>query len=194
MFSLAKQSIKLLFKVLLVPIYALYLVISLLSSKDRAFVEINQLLSLLPGKLGIYVRGAFLCLIGVSQNDNLSVGFLTIFSHENTQLGDNIYIGAQCNIGMCAIGKDCMLGSGVHILSGKRQHSFSRMDEPMKAQGGSFQRIEISEDVWIGNQAVVMANIGKGSIVAAGAVVTKDVEEFSIVAGNPATLVSKRTD
>ena len=54
--------------------------------------------------------------------------------------------------------------------------------------------IMICDDVWIGARAIIMGGctIGKGSIIAAGSVITHDVEEYSIVGGNPAKLIRKR--
>jgi acetyltransferase-like isoleucine patch superfamily enzyme len=85
-----------------------------------------------------------------------------------------------------------LLGSGVHILSGKQQHNFSDLQTPIRDQGGTFTPITIGEDTWIGNGAIVMANVGKKCVIAAGAVVTKDIPDFSIVGGNPATIIKMR--
>jgi acetyltransferase-like isoleucine patch superfamily enzyme len=103
-----------------------------------------------------------------------------------------VYIGPQCNIGACVIEKDCLLGSGVHILSGKQQHNFDDLDKPIREQGGHFSPITLGEDTWVGNGAIIMANVGKKCIVAAGAVVTKDIPDFAIVAGNPAAIIKMR--
>lgn len=74
-------------------------------------------------------------------------------------------------------------------------HSFEDMDTPMRLQGDDESRpITVGNDVWIGRRAMVMpgVSIGNGSIVAAGAVVTRDVPEFSVVAGVPAKVVKMR--
>ena len=84
------------------------------------------------------------------------------------------------------------MGSGVHIMSGKTQHNFSDLDTPIKDQGGEFTKIIIGEDSWIGNGSLIMANIGRHCIVGAGSVVIDDIEDYSIVAGNPAKFIKKR--
>jgi len=118
--------------------------------------------------------------------------FGTIFSQVDTDIGRGVYIGPNCNIGSAKISDHCTLGSNVHILSGNKQHNFDSIEIPIQEQGGTFHKIVIEEDTWIGNGALVMANIGKKCIIGAGSVVTKDTEDYSIVAGNPAKLIKKR--
>jgi len=120
--------------------------------------------------------------------------FGTIFSQADTEIGKGVYIGPNCNIGRCKIEDYCTLGSGVHIMSGRQQHNFDDLDTPIQDQGGIFEKVLIGEDTWIGNCALIMANVGKKCIIGAGAVVTKDVEDFSIAAGNPAKVIRKRNE
>ncbi len=159
---------------------------------DGAFPGHAQLLGLVPFRIGVYLRAAFYGRTCTAVDREVSIGFLTLLSHTDVDLGRHVYIGPQSNIGSCAIGHDCLLGSGVHVLSGKRQHDFSDGDRPVREQGGRLQKIRIGEDCWIGNGAIVMADIGPHSVVAAGAVVVDDVPPRSIVAGNPAKVLRKR--
>ncbi|MFC4258493.1 acyltransferase [Marinobacter lacisalsi] len=187
-----KRSVKRLFLGLALPLFGLFLAICTLSGSDKCFTSFSQLLSLIPGKAGVYLRAAFYRLACPDTSDEISVGFLTILSHRDTSIGRGVYIGPQCNIGMCRIGENTLIGSGVHILSGSRQHSFNDTDTPIQEQGGEFEKIAIGADCWIGNSAVVMAPTGDHSIVAAGSVVTSSVGSGVIVAGNPARLIRKR--
>jgi acetyltransferase-like isoleucine patch superfamily enzyme len=59
-------------------------------------------------------------------------------------------------------------------------------------QKGQMKRIRVGNDVWVGVNAVIMDDVGDGAVVGAGSVVTREVEPYSIVAGNPARLVRKR--
>lgn len=188
-----KRTIKNVFLLLTLPLYALYLLLCLIGNQDGTFQSFSQALSLIPGKVGIYFRAAFYRLACSETSDDILVGFLTVFSHRDTSIHKGVYIGPQCNIGKCTIGENTLLGSGVHILSGKQQHQFDDPKLPIKEQGGVFEKIKIGSDCWIGNNSVVMCIIADHSIVAAGAIVTKDLtQEGTVVAGNPAVAISQR--
>ena len=178
--------------VIVFPLYLFYLIAGAVSDKDQVFAGITQLLSLFPGISGSYLRVAFLSLSSDLCNQEIYIGFGTIFSQRHTKLYSGAYIGPQCNIGQCHIEKNCLLGSGVHIMSGKQQHDFSNPDKPIREQGGIIETIRIGEDTWIGNGSLVMANIGKKCIIGAGSVVINDIPDYSIVAGNPAKLIKSR--
>lgn len=81
-----------------------------------------------------------------------------------------------------------------HVMLAGGNHGFSKTDVPMKQQGGEVKGIILEDDVWIGANAVILdgVTIGKGAIVGAGAVVTKRVEPYAIVGGNPAELIAHR--
>lgn len=111
------------------------------------------------------------------------------------EIGNNSFIGAFSLLdgtGSLNIGNDVMIATHVRIVAAN--HNFDRIDIPMKNQGITGKGIKINNDVWIGTGAVILdgVNVGEGSIVAAHSVVTKDVPDFSIVAGVPATIKKKR--
>jgi len=120
------------------------------------------------------------------------ISFLVIFAQQDTEIASGVYIGPNSNIGSCKIGKNTLLGSGVHIMSGNRQHIYNDPDLYIKDQGGVLEKISIGKDCWIGNGALILANIGDKCVVGAGSVVTNDIPAFSIVAGNPAKLIKTR--
>lgn len=190
--DLVKRSIKLLFLIIVYPYYLLMLLFIMLGHEDRTFQSFSQAVSLIPGRFGIYVRAAFYRLACPNTSDEILIGFMTIFSHRDTTIEKGVYIGPQCNIGKCLIGENTLLGSGVHILSGNKQHSFEDIDTPIQEQGGQYEKIAIGKDCWLGNLSVVMANVETKSIVAAGAVVTRPVPSKSIVGGNPAKIIKTR--
>ena len=105
------------------------------------------------------------------------------------------------------IGKFCMIASGVsfimnganHLTKSISAYPFSIFGEDWAnaRDGKSFPdkgHTTIGNDVWIGHKATIMAGveIGSGAIIAAHSIVTKDVEPYSIVGGNPAKTIKKR--
>ncbi|MDP5134291.1 MAG: acyltransferase, partial [Paraglaciecola sp.] len=172
--TILKFILKKCFIIIVLPLYLLLVLLTLGRNSNATFQGFSQFLSLIPGKLGIYARAAFYHLACPATSDNISIGFMTIFSHRDTSIAEGVYIGPQGNIGKCSIGKNTLLGSGVHILSGKNQHDFSDLSKPIQQQGGVFTKIHIGEDCWLGNGAIVMANVANQCIVAAGSVLTKD--------------------
>jgi virginiamycin A acetyltransferase len=180
------------FLVLTAPLYAAFLFVGSIGNKDRFFWSFSQLLCLFPGLTGNYLRKNFYRLTMKRCDRDCAILFGTLFSQRDTEIGKGVYIGPNCNIGRCRIEDNCTLGSNVHIMSGKHQHNFGNLELPVQEQGGVFEKVVVGEDTWIGNGALIMANVGKKCIVGAGSVVTRDIEDFSIVAGNPARIISRR--
>jgi len=190
--ELLKTLVYWVFVIVTSPIYMSFHVLAMVFDKDSLVVGYSQFLSLFPGQLGNYVRKASLRFIITDCDKDSLVSFGTLFSQQDTEIQAGVYLGPQCNIGRCRIEKNCLFGSGVHVMSGKQQHSFDDLDTPVKDQGGQFDKVVIGEDTWIGNGALIMANIGKKCIVGAGSVVIDDVEDYSIIAGNPAKFIKSR--
>jgi len=187
-----KSLVFIVFALLAAPFTVLYLLINKALSSDALFASFSQALSLLPGKLACYYRAAFFRFTMQYCSPDAVISFLAIFSQRDTEIAPGVYIGPQCNIGKCKIEKNVLLGSGVHIMSGKGQHNFSDLSVPIKDQGGTFEKVTIGEGTWIGNGALIMANIGKHCVIAAGSVVIHDIDDFAIVAGNPAKIIKSR--
>jgi acetyltransferase-like isoleucine patch superfamily enzyme len=115
-----------------------------------------------------------------------------VFVYPDVTVGDNVLIGRFTVIHHCDIGDYALIGERCTFLSGSRQHRFDRTDVPMALQGGQRRRIRVGRDCWIGSHAVVMHDVGPGSVVAAASVVVAPVEENTVVAGNPAKLRRRR--
>lgn len=116
------------------------------------------------------------------------------FFSKKVKLGDYSGIGVNAKIyGTCIIGNYVMMGEDCTIIT--RNHRFDRLDIPMMHQGFEDERpVIIGDDVWIGDRVTILpgVKIGRGSIVATGAVVTHDVPEYSIVGGVPAKVIKRR--
>lgn len=104
-------------------------------------------------------------------------------------------INSQVNAsvgGAIHIGNNCLIGPNVVIHSSN--HRYGSRDIPIREQGHDFADIYIEDNVWLGANVIVLAGvrIGQGSVVAAGAVVNKDVPEFSVMGGVPAKILKSR--
>ncbi|MBL7003824.1 MAG: acyltransferase [Gammaproteobacteria bacterium] len=175
------------------PIMLSYiLLIQLVSNKDSIFEAFSQFFSLIPGIPGNYLRSAYYFLTLDNASQDIVVSFSTLLFQRETEIHSGVYIGPQCNIGKCHIGENTLLGSAVHVMSGKNQHYFDDLDTPIRNQGGSFEKIKIGQNCWIGNGSLIMANVGNHCIIGAGSVVIHDIPDYSIVAGNPAKVIRTR--
>ena len=109
-------------------------------------------------------------------------------------IGDHSSLGINSVIqGPVNIGNNVMMGPEVYIYT--QNHSHQRTDIPMIDQGYEREKpVTIKDDVWIGSRVTILpgVTVGKGAIIGASAVVTKDVPDYSIVAGNPACVIKSR--
>jgi maltose O-acetyltransferase len=114
----------------------------------------------------------------------------------NIRMGERSGLGRGCRVyGGLTVGDEVMVGPEVAFLASN--HRFDRADVPIGHQGiGDLAPPRIEDGAWIGLRATILAGrvVGRGAIVAAGAVVTKDVAPFTIVGGNPATVIGDRRD
>lgn len=142
---------------------------------------------------------------GVTFGDRVTIGRgasirpSSYYGHEPGEglvVGDGTAIGAYSWIGasgFVSIGKDVMFGPRVVILP--ENHVFADPDATIKSQGVVRESVVIEDDCWLGANVTILAgvHIGEGSIVAAGAVVNKDVPPGTIVGGVPAKVIRSRT-
>ena len=110
-------------------------------------------------------------------------------------IGDHVWIGQGCffhSAGGIHIGNNVGIGPSVKIISSA--HSLNKLDRPILQSPLKFAKVIIEDDSDIGIGSIILPGvvIGKGAQVGAGAVVTKNVPKYSIVAGVPAKVVSKR--
>jgi acetyltransferase-like isoleucine patch superfamily enzyme len=156
------------------------------------FAGCAELLSLVPGKAGVFLRRSFYRITLDRCATDVHLGFGSLFSHPDAEVHAGVYIGLRCVIGKVVLEHDTTIGSNVDILSGRRQHGTGSVAMPIQAQPGEFARVRIGRNSWIGNSTVVMADIGVETVIGAGSVVVKPVPGRSVAVGNPATVVKAR--
>lgn len=153
---------------------------------EHLFVAGGQCLALLPGRTGSFLRLGYYRFTLRACSADAIVGFGSYFSHSHASVGRNVSIGAYCVLGMADIGDEVMIASRVSIPSGKRQH----LDEQGQITRAShFESVRIGRSSWVGEGAIVLASVGEGCIVSAGAVVLKEFPPRSLIGGNPGKLV-----
>jgi virginiamycin A acetyltransferase len=161
---------------------------------DVFFAAQGELFSLLPGKTGSYLRNAFYHLTLRQCPLNLRLLLGTMFTHSDVEIGQRVYFGAHCLVGMARIGDDCLFADHVYVLSGRHQHGTADPSLPIQQQPQRFQVITIGRNVWIGTNSVIMADVGDDCIIGAGSVVTRPIASGSVAVGNPARVIRSRSD
>jgi acetyltransferase-like isoleucine patch superfamily enzyme len=129
---------------------------------------------------------------GVILERNVIIGALNnTFIH----IGQDTFIGPSVSImgpGDIKIGKHCLIAA--HTAMYANNHNFADLTEPIKYQGITCKGIVIEDDCWLGHGVKVLdgVTIGRGSVIGAGAVVTKDIPPFSVAVGIPARVIKSR--
>ena len=162
--------------------------------RDRAIEGSSQAWAIVPGLAGQYLRRAFLARTLQNCGPNAVIEFGVLFSSAAARIGDRAYIGPRCHIGWAEIGPDALLAAGVHVPSGAHTHGIADPSKPIRNQPGVKTPVRIGAGAWIGSTAVVMADVGRDAVVAAGAVVTRAIPDRAIAAGVPARVLRHRDD
>jgi virginiamycin A acetyltransferase len=163
-----------------------------LFGRDRALEGSTQGWALVPGLTGQYLRRAFLSRALASCARTATIEFGTLFSSASARIGDHAYIGPGCHLGWVDVEADVLIGAGVHVPSGPYTHGTRELGVPIREQPGRKQVVRIGAGAWIGSAAIVLADVGAQTIVAAGAVVTRPLPDRVIAAGVPARVIRHR--
>lgn len=174
------------------PMLVSYAIRSKLVGPDRALEGSSQLLALVPGITGQYLRRAFLGRVLAECHRTATIEFGTLFSQTDARIEANAYVGPRCVLGKVHLERDVLLAAGVQIPSGARTHTIERLDIPIRDQGEHRDRVRIGAGTWIGAGAVVMADVGRDAIVGAGSIVTKAIPDSVMAAGAPARVIKAR--
>ena len=159
---------------------------------DRALVGSAQALALVPGLPGGYLRRAFLSRVLAGCAPSATIEFGVLFSQAGARLDANVYVGPRCHLGLVHLEHDVLLGAGVHVPSGGATHGIDDPDRLIRDQPGAPAMVRIGEGTWIGSNAVILADVGRHCVIAAGAVVTRPVPDYVVAAGVPARVIKDR--
>jgi acetyltransferase-like isoleucine patch superfamily enzyme len=177
---------------LVLPAFLLYRLGAVVLGREKAFPGWSQAFALLPGLTGVLLRRAFYRLVLSRCGADACLSFGTIFSHPTAAVGRAVYVGAYCCLGDVTLEDDVLIASHVSISNGAGQHGTERLDVPIREQPGSWPRVTIGRDSWIGERAVVLADVGHHCIIGAGSVVTQPIPDYAIAVGVPARVVRYR--
>src|SRR5262249_3993470 len=161
-------------------------------SAEGVFSFWTHVFALVPGLPGLFLRRAFYRHTLTSCSPNCDISFGCFFSHRAAHVADDVYLGPYAVVGRARLGKGCLIGTRVSLLSGPTQHEW--LEEHgfwTPSDVSRLREVEVGAHAWIGEAATIMADVGAGSLVAAGAVVSSPVPEGVVVAGTPARFVRR---
>lgn len=148
--------------------------------------------SLVPGVLGVMIRACFYQQTLAEAHLDLFMGFGSFISKINTKIGQGVLINGHSTVGLANIGDGVVIANYVSVLSGGKQHNFENLEIGILEKEGIYSCVNIGNDVFIGDQSVVMADIGEKTIVGAGSIVVKEIPSYVVAVGNPARVAKKR--
>ncbi len=161
---------------------------------DRALEASSQAWAIVPGLAGQYLRRAFLSRALRACSSSAVIEFGTLFSSASASIGERAYVGPRCHLGWAMIEDDALLAAGVHVPSGARTHGIADPSMPIRDQPTHKTPVRVGAGAWIGSAAIVMADVGRDAVIAAGAVVTRPIPDRAIAGGVPARVIRLRDE
>lgn len=162
-----------------------------LSQRGELFIFFGQALALVPGLPGVLLRRCFYHLTLRSCHLSCTIGFLSYINDSRSEVGRRVYVGSGACLGLVSLGDGCLIGTKSSIINGGNQHQFGPDGRLTPFNRAMARCVHVGEETWIGEAAVLMADIGSRCIVSAGAVVSTPVPDGCMVGGNPARFVRK---
>jgi len=178
--------------VLVLPMGLLALLFKKILGTEIVFEFFAQSLSLVPGILGIPVRGCYYKQTLKKCSLNLETLFGCRITKMGCMLGERVAIGAYTSIGLSEIGDYTVISSYVSVLSGARQHDFSKSDKSVLDGPEYYSMLKMGSRVFVGEKSLIMADVGDDCVIGAGSVVVKEIPDGKIAVGNPARAIKDR--
>ena len=172
-------------------IHALYYII-LYKITIMKYSTVSMMISKITGKYGMYVREHYYTHTLSKCGVNLQVGYGAFIVYDDVEIGDNCAIEEYSIISKCTIGDNVIIAARCSIMSGGHHHDVDDLSKPLCDSLLDFKKVSLGNNLWIGTHAVIMNDISPGTVVGAGAVVTKKFPENTVIAGVPAKLVRTR--
>lgn len=166
---------------------------SRISNRNEWFLFWGQVLALAPGLPGRFLRRGFYHLTLRECPMSCDIGFLSYFNDRRSEVGEGVYIGFGVALGLVSIGEGCLVGNRASIINGGHQHELGPDGRLTTFDWLSARRVCLGEQTWIGEGAILMADVGRYCVVGAGGVVSQPLPDGSVVVGNPPRLVRKQT-
>jgi virginiamycin A acetyltransferase len=147
-----------------------------------------------PFKTGDLIRYYFYKFTLKNLGDNVTISYGSIISYRTSVIGNNVWIGVGNIFGHVEIKDYVITAQNCQFASGKHGHGIERTDIPIMNQPTNQSTITIGPDVWFGANCTTIANVGEGCVIGSGAVVVKDIPDWSIAVGNPCRVIKKRKE
>lgn len=156
---------------------------------------VRVILMAIPGEIGSLIRTSLMSIQTVGENVRILRGGWIDYP-EKLKVGKKTQINRFCLInagGGVEIGENVLIGPYTIIYS--QNHNFSDRSIPINRQSYTKKNVIIEDDVWLAARVMILPGIivRKGTVVAAGAIVTKDTDPYAIMAGAPAVKIGERS-
>ncbi|MFM5143179.1 hypothetical protein ACEUA0_11800 [Aeromonas veronii] len=156
--------------------------------KDIA-IELSQI----KGLIGYDIRFIFYKKTLKKCGSQLRVHFGSYIVYQDVEIGRRCSIEENSVVSLCSIGDDVIIAANVSIMSGGNQHETDNLEVKFHDSNLPIKRVAIGNNVWIGTHSVIMADVADGTILGAGSILTKNINENDCIYGGvPAKKIRSR--
>jgi acetyltransferase-like isoleucine patch superfamily enzyme len=176
--------------------YGLKAVLILVPYGTERWQWVRGFVTYVPGEIGVFSRRWFYNFYLKRGSDDLYILPGAIIENPGSvALGDHVTLARDAWLnGACDIQVGNYAGIGPGVIIHTANHNYTNPEIPFKEQGHTFKPVLVGEDVWLAARVVVLPGtvIGRGAIIAAGAVISGNIEPMAILAGVPARKIGRR--